>query len=434
MSQIILLQFTFLFLFSACSNRADFYNSYKATPFPDRINLTITDDPATSITITWRTDTATEKSLAKIAIATPHPDFVNDADSLISESVLHESKNGFAYYHTVTFKNLDPETQYAYKVGGENYWSEWNHFTTASAKNEPFSFIYFGDAQNDIKSLWSRAIRTAYTTMPNARFMLHAGDLVDQRGKYGKSYDDEWGEWFEAGGWIHSVLPSIPTPGNHEYIKDENDEYIGLGSHWKAVFNLPVNGPGEMDELTETVYYIDYQGVRFISLNTQSMNLSEKSAQIQAEWLINVLETNPHKWTIVTHHHPVIAAGKDREHHKMLNKYIRPIYEKYNVDLVLQGHDHTYARGRNLPSGLQHFDRENGTMYVVSVSGPKMYSLTENWMDKSAENTQLFQIISIENDTLSFEAYTVTGELFDSFTITKNPAGINDISDISLAP
>ena len=47
-------------------------------------------------------------------------------------------------------------------------WSEWVHARTASDKPEPFSFIYFGDAQNDVKSLWSRVIRGAYSDAPKA--------------------------------------------------------------------------------------------------------------------------------------------------------------------------------------------------------------------------------------------------------------------------
>ena len=45
-----------------------------------------------------------------------------------------------------------------YRVGDGVNWSEWFHFRTASDRPEPFSFIYFGDAQTDLKSLWSRVI------------------------------------------------------------------------------------------------------------------------------------------------------------------------------------------------------------------------------------------------------------------------------------
>jgi hypothetical protein len=60
-------------------------------------------------------------------------------------------------------------------------------------------------------------------------------------------------------------------------------------------------------------------------------------------------------------------------------------------------------------------------MYVVSVAGPKMYKIdvTPRWMDVFAENTQLFQIISVDHDQLTYTAYKASGEVFDSFKLKK---------------
>ena len=37
------------------------------------------------------------------------------------------------------------------------------------------SLIYFGDAQNDVKSMWSRVIRQAYGKFPEVDFLLACG-------------------------------------------------------------------------------------------------------------------------------------------------------------------------------------------------------------------------------------------------------------------
>lgn len=75
---------------------------------------------------------------------------------------------------------------------------------------------------------------------------------------------------------------------------------------------------------------------------------------------------------------------------------------------------------------------KTGTVYVVSVSGGKMYELKKNaWedyeaeRDRGAENTQLFQVIRIEGDKLSFESYTAVGELYDAFDLEKQADGTN---------
>ena len=103
-------------------------------------------------------------------------------------------------------------------------------------------------------------------------------------------------------------------------------------------------------------------------------------------------------------------------------------FVRQHDDLVLQGHDHSYARGRNLPYGVSEHHEAAGTMYVVSISGPKMYELTEKrWMDRAAENTQLYQVISVGEDTIRYQAIMVTGELYDAFDLVKRDGMPNQL-------
>src|SRR5690606_24236621 len=97
-----------------------------------------------------------------------------------------------------------------------------------------------------------------------------------------------------------------------------------------------------------------------------------------------------------------------------LRNDLKPVFDKYRVDLVLQGHDHTYVRGmERIPMAK---GETPGTMYVVSVSGPKMSDvLRADWMDRTAGHTQLFHVIDVDSDVLTFKAFTATGELYDEF-------------------
>ena len=191
---------------------------------------------------------------------------------------------------------------------------------------------------------------------------------------------------------------------------------------WRSQFTLPENGPSGQ---TETAYFFDYQNVRFIVLNSNNMR------EEQQAWLESVLKNNPNKWTIATFHHPIFSSARERDN-KELREQWKPVFDKYGVDLVLQGHDHSYARGQAGPftknelAGLNKRDDAAGTVYVVSVSGGKMYTLKEDlWdnyeakLERKAENTQLFQVISVADDKLTYEAFTVTGELYDAFDLIK---------------
>jgi 3',5'-cyclic AMP phosphodiesterase CpdA len=427
-----------------------------------------------------------------------------------------ETDLGAAYFHSAEFGDLQPDTLYAYRVGDSVNWSEWFHFRTARSEPAPFTFLYFGDAQNDIRTHWSRVVREAFREAPRAAFTLHAGDLINRA-----QSDAEWGEWFGAPAWVNATVPVIPTPGNHEYFtfgagstnqrawktkhlgtiivnierKAERDadkkltgyalkatnadgligtaaldvhgrflsvdagfteltEYTAddlkerrpdapplrdriavpgqsrLTRHWRPQFALPLHGPAGLEE---SVYYLDYQGTRIVSLN------SNEQHDAQAAWLREVLDANPQRWTVLTFHHPIFSPARNRDNPQLRAKW-KPIFDEFKVDLVLTGHDHTYARsgdvsGRmqtsstNVPTGYtQVYDPKIGTVYVVSVSGPKMYDLTnDSWAVRTAEDTQLFQVITVDGDELRYEARTATSRLYDSFRLRKRKGAANEL-------
>lgn len=400
---------------------------HRPSPMPDRIVLSWTGDPARSQAVNWRTDTSVNRGMAQIAPSEGGPLFTKQAKDVPARSQSFTSDLGSARYHTVEFEGLEPNRRYVYRVGDGTNWSEWIQFRTASTKPEPFSFIYFGDAQNDVRSMWSRVIREAHADAPRARFIIHAGDLINSGNK-----DAEWGEWFGAGGWINAMIPNVPTPGNHEYPRPAMGTTRKLSFNWRPQFALPLNGP---DGLEETAYYFDFQGTRVVSLNS-----NERQAE-QVEWLDRVLSDNPNRWTVLTFHHPIWSTAKGRDN-STLRKLWLPTIRKHKVDLVLQGHDHTYARS-NLKTGLNKQERDIGTVFVVSVSGPKMYNLErEDWMRRAAEDTQMYQVISIDGDRLRYEAHTATGDLYDAFDLHKRddrpnhlvnrvPEGIKEIRRVS---
>ena len=290
-------------------------NWSKPGKHPDHIVLNFSDDPSTSISVTWRTSKEIKIGYGEIALAAPNPAFIGIANTIKANTTNFKFDNVVGVidrknpkkttfnsldhnYHSVTFKNLKPNTMYGYRVGDGEIWSEWIQFKTAKKVGEPFSFLYVGDAQNYILELWSRLIREGYKKAPTASFIIHAGDLINDAHE-----EHQWHEWFMAGGWIHRSLPSIPVPGNHEYnpqIQNDIDEGIKrLSLQWNNQFTLPDNG---VEGIKETNYYIDYQGVRFIALNSNIL------IEEQAKWLEKVLSNNPNKWTIATYHHPIFSA------------------------------------------------------------------------------------------------------------------------------
>lgn len=208
----------------------------------------------------------------------------------------------------------------------------------------------------------------AYQEVPEAVFSLHAGDMINNSDR-----DVEWAEWFRAQEPYTAQVPMLVTPGNHEYSGDPTT------LQYRTHYTLPDNGPvsdGAADPLTvaieeaiadhlsELTYYVDVQGVRIVSLES---NLPQAVSRmippdapacttdpcptafdiyldLQGEWLDRVLKENPGDWSVVTFHQPVFSASAGRDNPLVRDAWV-PIFEENDVDLVLMGHDHAYTRG-----------------------------------------------------------------------------------------
>ena len=392
---------------------------------PDRIILTFHGDPATSRAVTWRTDTSITKAVAQIAEATVNSKFTDDsvtkdaATEQFDLGLYKGNKSLVVHYHSVVFEGLKPDKLYAYRVGdGQRNWSEWIQFRTAKTGYAPTKFVYFGDAQNDILSHWSRVIRMAYQTAGDASFAIHAGDLVNQAHR-----DHEWAQWYKAGGFIHSQWTAIPVVGNHEFQSVAKGEPRNVSIQWRPQFTLPVEKE-LAPELHETVYTVDYQDIRIIVIN------SNDQLETQTKYIEKQLKNCKARWKIVTCHHSVFSPAKGRNF-QFARDHWKTMFDKYGVDLVLNGHDHTYARGHVPVRTADGKDtRDLGTVYVTSVSGPKQYKQAPGQIktykadgyrqDKAAEQTQFFQVITVEDDALVYVAYTAVGEEYDRAKITKD--------------
>lgn len=378
--------------------------------FPERIILNLTQTPYNSQAVTWRTQKAGTSPRAQIIRASQllNPKTIPKIVSARSSAV-DLDKSNTVYHHSVVFNSLEPDVLYAYRVGDNQHFGEWNQFITASEKPKPFTFLYFGDVQNQIQSMCSRGFRAAFQKQPDAGFWLFAGDMVNSGDD-----DKEWGEFFNAMGWIPRTIPLMLLPGNHEY---PDRRFIPLGDYkisklWRPHFTLPENGPKGLEE---TVFSFEYQGVCFVMLN------GNEQIEKQAEWLEKILSNNRQHWIIVAIHQPVYSTSK-RRNRTVFQKRFVPIFDQFSVDLVLQGHHHAYSRTFPLRNNQRVPDGKKGTVYVISVAGPKFYPISSRYdhlMAKTGGRESLFQAIRVDANTLQYTAYTIMKEVYDSFEIHK---------------
>ncbi len=410
-----------------------------ATAVPDRIILNPTTDAATSQTITWRTNEATADGEVQVAPASD-PDDVRtvEADDSVAERLPRSRL--VARHHSATVTDLEPSTTYTYRVGHDDDFSDWTTFTTAPTATDatPWTFLYFGDAQWGLDAGWTSVVDQAFTQHPDAALALTAGDQVNDGND-----DHQWEQWFDAVAPWASTRSFLTVAGNHELYGDE--EML----RYRSQVQYPRNGPEGQDDLT---YRVDVGDVRFITLDGNITDgLSDPTdnglGAVQAAWLEEQLADNPRTWTVVTIHQPMFSASKLRDNVAQRTAFM-PLLEEYGVDLVLQGHDHAYARGHlaenDVPGGYA------GPTYVVANAGDKYYDLDpanrNNWTinaavrDAAADKISTYQSVRVERDRLVYTSYVGTvgvpgtgtgpsptglssGDVLDSVTVTNDEAG-----------
>lgn len=441
---------------------------------PERLVLTPTESPSTSQSFSWLAGDASHTS-GQVEIGA-----VAGGDTRVVDAYSAGVANGNPKQHfSATVDGLLPATEYRYRVGLPGSFGEWHEFTTENPSATDFQFVYYGDAQIGLDSTWPEVVRQAEERAPRSIGSVHAGDLINT-----SSNETEWVNWFKGMERSAATTNVMAAPGNHEYSGDK------LLTAWKANFEYPHNNPdldtiGELAALAqgdspeakqyaayfahwaefaaETVYFADYQGVRFITLNATrdktfltpnglpscsgeacpQTQVADLWTRYQAAWLDFVLKNSKSKWNVVTFHQPVYSTSAGRDE-PILREHWVPVFEENNIDLVLMGHDHTYARGYKNTTATGTPGLTTGPVYAVSNSGAKHYDLeTEEknvWTNNGAtqvlrgEGVTTYQVIDVKENQLVYRSYIAekqpgattdkaVGELYDAVAVTKYATG-----------
>lgn len=168
---------------------------YPPSATPDRVVLNPTVTPERSQTFSWRTSGDVREGRVEVHAELGGPTITVPSTVGGEQQEGSEGGNDYAVrHHTATVTGLDPDVRYRYRVGSDAGWSVWRTFTTAAADGDRrWRWMYVGDAQNGLHDRWPAHLRRALSRVPDAKLILHAGDLVNH-----PTHDVEWGDWFAA--------------------------------------------------------------------------------------------------------------------------------------------------------------------------------------------------------------------------------------------
>lgn len=182
-------------------------------------------------------------------------------------------------------------------------------------------------------------------------FVITLGDNFYKSGVTSVS-DPQWLEKFQSMYDLPFLrIPFYASLGNHDH-RDGNARYQVEYSKQNNKWVMP------------HYYYtfskvIDaHSSIQFFALDTYVIKKQRDHYLEQIEWLERELQASTATWKIVFGHHPVFSYGKHGNQQRMID-LVRPLLEKYEVDVYVCGHDHD----------RQFLEPVGGVYYIVSGTG-----------------------------------------------------------------
>ena len=103
--------------------------------------------------------------------------------------------------------------------------------------------------------------------------------------------------------------------------------------------------------------------------------------------------------------------------HFFIRRFFEPLIREFGVDLILQGHEHCYARMISKDKNKTPIT----PIYIISNSSFKDYHINKkDKYDRFGDGMRFYQTIDISSDTLLLKTNTETGDLYDCIRIVKN--------------
>ncbi|MGW5941814.1 purple acid phosphatase family protein [Streptomyces celluloflavus] len=300
------------------------------------------------------------------------------------------------YYLHAALDGLRPGTTYYYGVGHDGFdpadprhFSTVGTFRTAPARAEKFVFTAFGDQGVSYHALANDQLILGQ----NPSFHLHAGDICyadpDGQGSEHDTYDARvWDQFLAQTESVAKSVPWMVTTGNHDMEAWYSPHgYGGQSARW----TLPGNGPDARN--APGVYSFTYGNVAVVALDANDVSYEIPANQgytggRQTRWLDRRLAelraARGIDFIVVFFHHCAFSTTSSHASEGGVRDAWLPLFEKHQVDLVVNGHNHVYERtdalkggrvSKRMPVGESVDSSREGIVYVTAGgAGKSLYS------------------------------------------------------------
>ncbi len=338
--------------------------------YPKQIHFSWQNDTSTTMTVSWKTDEITSSIVQY---------------GLDSTYGLEETGSS-GYHHVVELTGLTPNTAYHLRVGNGKSWGTDLDIKTGNIGDHA-TFFGIGDSRHNRAD---RVFSARQMSEISADFAIFTGDFVDSG-----LVATQWDNWFYDFRTFLNEIPFMSVQGNHE--KNHSNYYNNFAF------------PGK-----EEYYSFNYGPIHFVGLHSCVPDYGGTFDE-QINWLHTDLQAhNDYAWKIVFMHRPAYASSQryNEGDYDDIKALLVPIFEQYNITMVINGHDHFYERLIN-----------NNITYVIagSVGAPLYAFLPIYRINQSVigESTYHFTLMDVYPNQLDFRAYRMDYSLLDEFTFNK---------------
>jgi hypothetical protein len=294
----------------------------------------LADGTSDAVTVRWRTNVATDSRV-----------WVGAAPGALAPAV---SDGALTTEHELRLTGLTPETRNYYAVGtstgilsGDDSLT-WVTTGPPAGESRPTRIWVLGDS--GLPGPPQSRVRDAYTAFaagaPTDVWLM----LGDNAYEAGTDADFTNGVFTPYASFLRTHV-LWPTRGNHDAV------YAGGVNDYYDFFTLPTSGEaGGLPSASEAYYSFDHGDIHFICLDSEGTDRSAGGAMLT--WLANDLAATNRTWIIAFWHHPPYTKGSHDSDDIVdsggrmsdMRQNAMPVLEAGGVDLVLNGHSHSYER------------------------------------------------------------------------------------------
>ena len=252
---------------------------------------------------------------------------------------------------------------------------------------DSLKFAVLGDFGNGSRAQYQMAeMMKRVHDMFKFEFVVTVGDNLygsERPQDFKRKFEDPYKPLLDAGVKFYASL------GNHDSREQRFYKLFNMDGKFFYTFKAPK------------------ESVRLFALD---------SGQLDGEhlaWIERELETSNDAWKIPYFHHPPYSSGGRHGSDAGIREVLEPLFVKYNVSVVLTGHDHFYERVKP----------QQGIVYFVVGAGGQLRrgdlrdrsTLTARGYDADLS----FMAVEIKGDEMHFNAISRTGLVVDSGAITR---------------